>query len=77
MSHWYYLTSRLLFAAGLASLACGGYGFLRTWSHAGVLLVEKPDRVLTDVIVEKEYEIGYRVFNRTSSPARIVGVDDT
>jgi hypothetical protein len=74
-----YRSLSLLF--GLSALAAGSaavYLYLRPTPHENPgLVVERPQRILTDVVAGREQEVEFRVVNRTRQTLRVVGAEFT
>ncbi len=69
----FYRLLTILFAA-TALTAAGAAGYLYFQPLDGPrLVVEKPERVLTDMVVGRDYEIDFRVVNSTSQTLHVVG----
>jgi hypothetical protein len=61
-------------SAFLASLFAG-YLFYRSRDEGRALVVEEPEVILNDVTLGREYDLGYRLCNRTSRTLRVVGTE--
>jgi len=67
-----------LFGTGvITSILCAGYVFLWSTSSRPALIVEEPDRVLRDLLPQHDYDVSFRIHNRTDQPVRIVGAGIT
>jgi hypothetical protein len=69
----YRMMSALFAVAALTAFLWAGYLYLRARAQERGLMVEEPDRVFNDLVPGREYEIEFRVHNRTSQTLRIVG----
>jgi hypothetical protein len=65
--------SVLLIFAALTCFIAGGYLCFRGLSEKKRLVVDAPARVLNGLVAGGEYELEFRVRNRTSSVLRLVG----
>jgi hypothetical protein len=71
------ILTRLFGLAAAVGIVCAIYHFLRSGAGEPEVIVEEPNRILNDLILEHDYDIAFRVHNRTERTLRIVGMGFT
>jgi hypothetical protein len=69
---FYRLLTMLFAASALTAAVAAGYAYFRPVDGPG-LVVEQPERVLTDMVVGHEYDLDFRVVNRTNQSLQVLG----
>jgi hypothetical protein len=67
------LLSRIFGAAALASLCLACWLLWRAQEEEPAFLVEGQDQVLCHVVPDRDYDVSFRIHNRTGAPIRVVG----
>lgn len=71
------LLSHIFVLAAIAAILCAIYLFLRSGALEPQVMVEEPNRVLNDLILGRDYDVSFRIHNRTDRAAHIVGMGIT
>jgi hypothetical protein len=59
---------------GLAALAAAGYFFFPpSPADVSAIVLEEPERELGKLVLGRDYEVEYRVYNRSGHSLRVVG----
>jgi hypothetical protein len=67
--------SRLFGLLAAVGIFCAiGLFLLRSTAAKSVVSVEEPSRVLNDLIPKRDYDVDFRIRNRTGRNSRIVGM---
>lgn len=71
------LISRFFVLAALGAILCAGYLYFQPSTEEPGLVVEGPERILKDLVPGRDYEVEFRVHNRSNRTVRVVGAEYT
>jgi hypothetical protein len=66
--------SRLFGLLAAVGISCATVLFLRSMAAESGVIVEEPNRILNDLTPKRDYDIAFRVRNRSAGSSRIVGM---
>jgi len=71
---FYHWLLRLFALIGISAAIAAGYCFFfLDRSEGGSFAVEEPKRILGELTVERDYDVDFRIVNRTGRNLRVLG----